>query len=401
MNPGTARPDFAKIAAESGLTPKETEFFDLRSAVSGVDAGQQFNLAAFSLSPEVPFSDPVHGKDGYYVLEYVASKPSEIPTFEEVKDQVVDRMKRQRAFNATVKQGRELDTKVKAAVAAGKSFTDACASLGLKVKTSEPFAHDEETTNLPFESQAKSGQRDGDRDGHERGQRFRSDTAGWAVLPPQSNACRQSRKTPRRRRGNWKRSFLSGIARRCSRTGRIPSCVRNESITKPRRRRGHKRHPPKKRSLPGSPFRRARRSRRGGHRLPRHDFTNSRKASEIAETFSPAVRGGIARRSRIAHPVFSIASIIPSGARATTSNPRATRSTAWWWLVFTRSKPPIALFSLPLFVHSILWARASGFGLRWPSTCGISVPPSATFITWIPRQIPNTGWSRSASLRDT
>ena len=76
--PGTASPDFAKVAAESGLTPKETEFFDLRSAVSGVDAGQQFNLAAFSLSPEVPFSDPVHGTNGYYVLEYVASKPSEM-----------------------------------------------------------------------------------------------------------------------------------------------------------------------------------------------------------------------------------------------------------------------------------------------------------------------------------
>ncbi len=151
--PGTALPDFSKVAAESGLTPKETEFFDLHSAVSGVDAGQQFNLAAFSLSPEVPFSDPVHGTNGYYVLEYVASKPSEIPTLDEVKDQVVDRVKRQLAFNATVKQGQELDTKVKAALATGKSFTDACTALGLKVKITKPFAHDEETDSLPFEKQ--------------------------------------------------------------------------------------------------------------------------------------------------------------------------------------------------------------------------------------------------------
>jgi peptidyl-prolyl cis-trans isomerase D len=153
--PGAARPDFAKIAAESGLTPKEADFFDVRSAVSGVDAGQQFNLAAFSLSPEVPFSDPVHGTNGYYVLEYLASKPSEIPTLEEVKAQVVDLMKRQLAFNATVKQGQELDTKVKTAVAAGKSFTDACAALGFKVKTSEPFTHDAETPNLPSERRVK------------------------------------------------------------------------------------------------------------------------------------------------------------------------------------------------------------------------------------------------------
>jgi parvulin-like peptidyl-prolyl isomerase len=153
--PGTASPDFVKVAAESGLTPQETEFFDLHSAVNRVDAGQQFNQTAFSLSPEVPFSDPVHGTNGYYVLEYIASKPSEIPTLEKVKDQVVDRLKRQRAFDATVKQGRELDTKVKAAVTAGKSFTDACADLYLKFRTSEPFTHEDETTNLLFESHVK------------------------------------------------------------------------------------------------------------------------------------------------------------------------------------------------------------------------------------------------------
>ena len=155
--PGAAtNPDFTKIAAELGLTPKETDFFDVRSTVNGVDAGQQFNQAAFALSPEVPFSDPVRGTNGYYVLEYVASKPSEIPTFEEVKDQVLSRIKQQLAFNVTVKQGQEVDAKVRTAVAAGKSFADACASLGLKVKTSEPFTHDDETSTLPFDNPVKA-----------------------------------------------------------------------------------------------------------------------------------------------------------------------------------------------------------------------------------------------------
>jgi len=156
QEPGAAKPDFAKIAAELGLTPKETDFFDVRSAVSGIDAGPQFNQAAFALGSEVPFSDPVRGTNGYYVLEYVASKPSEIPVFEEVKDQVVTRIKQQLAFNATVKQGQELDAKVKTAVAAGKSFADACTSLGLKVKTSEPFTHDDEASTLPFDSPVKA-----------------------------------------------------------------------------------------------------------------------------------------------------------------------------------------------------------------------------------------------------
>jgi peptidyl-prolyl cis-trans isomerase D len=147
--PGTARPDFAKIAAESGVTPKETDFFSLRATVPGIDAGPQLNQAAFALSPDVPFSDPVRGENGYYVLEYIASHPSEIPPFDEIKQQVIDRLKQQRAYEATVKQGRELAGKVKQAVAGGKSFADACAPLGLKAKSSKPFTAMDEAPDLP------------------------------------------------------------------------------------------------------------------------------------------------------------------------------------------------------------------------------------------------------------
>jgi peptidyl-prolyl cis-trans isomerase D len=153
--PGAPSPDFTKIAADAGLTARETDFFGLRAAVNGVDAGPEFNQAAFALGPEMPFSDPVRGKDGYYVLAYVASKPSEIPPFEEVKAQVVDHIRQQHAYDATVKQGRELDAKVKAAVAAGKSFSDACASYGLTAKTSEPFTFTGGATNLPYANSIK------------------------------------------------------------------------------------------------------------------------------------------------------------------------------------------------------------------------------------------------------
>ena len=153
--PGTARPDFAKIAAEFDLTPHETDFFGLRGAVAGINAGPAFNQAAFSLSPEVPFSDPVHGEDGYYVLEYLASQPSEVPAFDQVKEQVVELVKQQRARDAAVKQGREIAAKVKEAIAAGKSFNVACASFDLKVKTPPPFSIAQETTNIPFASRIK------------------------------------------------------------------------------------------------------------------------------------------------------------------------------------------------------------------------------------------------------
>jgi peptidyl-prolyl cis-trans isomerase D len=153
--PGTPDPDFVKIATEAGVTPQETDFFDVRSAVSGVTAGRQFNQAAFSLGSDVPVSDPVRGEDGYYVLEYLASKPSEVPVFEQVKAQVIDRIQRQRALEATVKEGHELDTKVKDAVATGKRFADVCASFGLKTRNFGPFTLAEETTNFPSANQVK------------------------------------------------------------------------------------------------------------------------------------------------------------------------------------------------------------------------------------------------------
>ena len=153
--PDAARPDFTKIAADFGLTPHETDFFGLRGAVAGVNAGPQFNQAAFSLSREVPFSDPVRGEDGYYVLEYLTSKPSEVPPFDEVKELVVKLLQQQRARDAAVKQGRDLAAKVKEAVAAGKNFSDVCASVGLKAKTPAAFTIAQDTTNLPFANRIK------------------------------------------------------------------------------------------------------------------------------------------------------------------------------------------------------------------------------------------------------
>jgi peptidyl-prolyl cis-trans isomerase D len=152
---GAVHPDFTKTAADSGLSPQETDFFNLRDPVPNVHAGQQFNQAAFSLTPDMSISDPIRGEDGYYVMEYVASKPSGIPPFEQVKSQVLDRIRQQRAYEAAVANGRELSTKVKDAVAAGKSFSEACASLNLKPKILGPFTLTDVTTNFAAANQIK------------------------------------------------------------------------------------------------------------------------------------------------------------------------------------------------------------------------------------------------------
>ncbi|MGD0016115.1 MAG: peptidyl-prolyl cis-trans isomerase [Verrucomicrobiia bacterium] len=150
--PGMARPDFAKIAAESGVHVQETGFFSQKEPVPGVQAGFQFNNEAFALilRPDVPTSDPVEGKDGYYVLEFIAQRKSEIPPFDDVKDKVIQRLKKERALEAVRKQGQEDLAKVKQSTAGGKSFAAACATLDLKLKTSDPFTFSDKSPALPL-----------------------------------------------------------------------------------------------------------------------------------------------------------------------------------------------------------------------------------------------------------
>ena len=148
----TNRADFAKLCTERVLQPHETDYFSPTNKVAGVDAGLQFNQVAFALTPAMPFSDPVAGDDGYYVLEYVDSKPSRLPTFDEVKQQVIDELKTKRMYEALDKLGQEKVAEVKKLMDSGKSFADACAQLDLKVQSKGPFTLSDREPTLPAEN---------------------------------------------------------------------------------------------------------------------------------------------------------------------------------------------------------------------------------------------------------
>jgi peptidyl-prolyl cis-trans isomerase D len=149
--PNAARLDFAKLAAEAGAKVGETGYFAQSDKIDGVKAGRGFMQAAFALSyrPEPPFSDPVAGEDGYYVLEYLAGKPSRIPEFAEVKAEVVAVLVEQRLREATGKQGRDALDKVRALVLAGQPFAIACAEQKLVVENHGPFTFSDRKLDIP------------------------------------------------------------------------------------------------------------------------------------------------------------------------------------------------------------------------------------------------------------
>jgi peptidyl-prolyl cis-trans isomerase D len=147
---GAERPDFTAVCKEYGVEPHETDFFSQFDQPVGPTASVAFVQQAFALGPDVPTSDPVPEPDGYFVLEYVDSKPSVIPSFDEVKDKVVDEIKHERIYEATVRHGQEVTAQLKQLVASGKSFADACAELKLKIETPPPLSFADEKTELPF-----------------------------------------------------------------------------------------------------------------------------------------------------------------------------------------------------------------------------------------------------------
>jgi len=144
------RPDFTSTATNMNAIVKETDYFAQGDVVPGV-SGRAFYETAFWLArrPEPPFSDAIECPDGCYVLEYLDGKPSRIPDFAEAKQQVMDRLKTERRYDATIQQGRDALAKLQPLLAAGKTFSNACAELKLKTDTYGPFTADDQDFAAP------------------------------------------------------------------------------------------------------------------------------------------------------------------------------------------------------------------------------------------------------------
>jgi peptidyl-prolyl cis-trans isomerase D len=150
--PGGQRPDLAKLAPTFGGTLHDTGYFTVGDDLPDVKAGRAFGLAAFSLSAEVPFSDPVRGDDAYYVLELLDRQPTAIPAWETVRNKVSDRVRLTRAYDALVKRGTELASQIRSAMTAGTNFTAACRAQQLDVQTTKPFSVGAEPPDIPSAS---------------------------------------------------------------------------------------------------------------------------------------------------------------------------------------------------------------------------------------------------------
>ncbi|MBN2300942.1 MAG: SurA N-terminal domain-containing protein [Lentisphaerae bacterium] len=130
------------VATQFGMTVATTEYFALDEQIAGIDAGIEFNRAAFELDendPERHFSDAIMGESNAYVVSIIDRQESRIPEFAEIVDPAMSIVRHQTEVEAFEKKASEIRQSLETFVRDGGSFATAADSFGLNVKTSETF----------------------------------------------------------------------------------------------------------------------------------------------------------------------------------------------------------------------------------------------------------------------
>ena len=134
-------PKFEDVTEKAGLLIEKAGPFALREKLKDIDAGADFNKAAFNLTQgqDAYYSDPVKGSNYVYVIALEDRIPERVPTFEEVADEVLPVAREQAVADALSTKSKEIRDAADAAVKAGKSFADAVKPYGLEPIVSEEF----------------------------------------------------------------------------------------------------------------------------------------------------------------------------------------------------------------------------------------------------------------------
>jgi hypothetical protein len=135
-SPDTATLD--ALARSNGLQARVTQPFDEMNGPKEFDAGPNFPKFAFELSSNEPFAGPIPSEGGFYEISYKAKFPEETPSFEAVRDVVLNDYKEATAVQLARMAGASLAEAITNSPT--RSFSEVCASAKVPVITTPPFA---------------------------------------------------------------------------------------------------------------------------------------------------------------------------------------------------------------------------------------------------------------------
>lgn len=145
-------PDFTTVASNFNAKVSQLGPFGLEETLPGIDAGLDFNRAAFELTEgeDTHFSNPVDGKEGVYVLSLVAREAPRVPTFEEVEKDVMPKAYDHALADALSRKASEVRDTLDKAMQSGQSFREALVAFGLEPEKTLEFTSSTEMEDVPY-----------------------------------------------------------------------------------------------------------------------------------------------------------------------------------------------------------------------------------------------------------
>ncbi len=132
-----------KAAAGKGLQVITSDFVTSNSVLPGVGADPKFTNAAFGQTVNAP-PDIVQLNQGYAIYQVMAVKPPSTPSFEEIRSQVEQQFKTERASSLLAQKTQELSDRAKS----DHDLKKAAKELGAEYKTSDFVAPDGQVPDI-------------------------------------------------------------------------------------------------------------------------------------------------------------------------------------------------------------------------------------------------------------
>jgi len=130
-----AQASLADVGKKFGLTPQETPLISQKDSVPGLGVMPAFNQTALTLKPG-EFSKVVEGPTGFAILQGVEQQPENVPTFNEIRDEVRTAVKKEQARADAEKEAARLLESLRQ----GESLAKVAAKAGLTVKETDFFS---------------------------------------------------------------------------------------------------------------------------------------------------------------------------------------------------------------------------------------------------------------------
>ena len=133
----------AKAAASNGLKVEDSGFISSHDAVPGVGQSAQLSDAVFAAKPGAPAASVTLAR-GVAVFQVTEVKPPATPSFEQVKEQLGEELKSQKAGALLAQKTQELAAKAQSS----HNLREAAKAVGATVKTSDAITPDGQVPDL-------------------------------------------------------------------------------------------------------------------------------------------------------------------------------------------------------------------------------------------------------------